>query len=145
VKSEGRRESLLELLRDHSIHVPSVDTLAEFETSDERVAIVAAPLARGFVWRRDGATTITLITEAELFAATPALRRRRRQEAVSDVEALIKDLSELAVGDPVVHANHGIGRYRGLVNLDLAKAPASSCTWATPTMRPCTCRWRTCT
>ena len=118
-ESEGRRESLLELLRDHRIDVPSVATLAEFEASDEPVAIAAAPLARGFVWRRESALPITFITEAELFAATPALRRRRRQEAVSDVEALIKDLSELAVGDPVVHANHGIGRYRGLVNLDL--------------------------
>ena len=118
-ESEGRRESLLELLRDHHIDVPSVATLAEFEASDERVAIAAAALARGFTWRRDDATSITFITEAELFAATPALRRRRRQEAVSDVEALIKDLSELAVGDPVVHTNHGIGRYRGLVNLDL--------------------------
>ncbi|MFI4929715.1 MAG: transcription-repair coupling factor [Burkholderiales bacterium] len=118
-ESEGRRESLLELLRDHRIDVPSVATLAEFEGSDEPVAIAAAPLARGFVWQREGALPITFITEAELFAATPALRRRRRQEAVSDVEALIKDLSELAVGDPVVHANHGIGRYRGLVNLDL--------------------------
>ncbi len=118
-ESEGRRESLLELLRDHRIDVPSVATLAEFEASDEPVAIAAAPLARGFVWRRESALPITFITEAELFAATPALRRRRHQEAVSDVEALIKDLSELAVGDPVVHANHGIGRYRGLVNLDL--------------------------
>ena len=118
-ESEGRRESLLELLRDHRIDVPSVATLAEFEAGDEPVAIAAAPLARGFVWRRESAPPIAFITEAELFAATPALRRRRRQEAVSDVEALIKDLSELTVGDPVVHANHGIGRYRGLVNLDL--------------------------
>ncbi|MCC7287780.1 MAG: transcription-repair coupling factor [Burkholderiaceae bacterium] len=118
-ESEGRRESLLELLRDHRIDVPSVATLAAFESGEEPVAIVAAPLARGFVWRRDGQAPIAFITEAELFAATPALRRRRRQEAVSDVEALIKDLSELQIGDPVVHANHGIGRYRGLVNLDL--------------------------
>jgi len=125
-ESEGRRESLIELLREHRIAVPSVATLAEFEAGSEAVAIVAAPLARGFVWRREGAAedatspaSITFITEAELFAAAPALRRRRRQEAESDVEALIKDLSELQVGDPVVHANHGIGRYRGLVNLDL--------------------------
>jgi transcription-repair coupling factor (superfamily II helicase) len=38
---------------------------------------------------------------------------------VSDVEALIKDLAELNVGDPVVHSQHGIGRYRGLVNMDV--------------------------
>ena len=124
-ESEGRRESLLELLRDHRIHVPSVSALAEFEGNDEPVAIAATPLARGFVWKRDDAPSITFITETELFAATPALRRRRRQEAVSDVEALIKDLSELQVGDPVVHTNHGIGRYRGLVNLDLGGEGAS--------------------
>src|SRR5262245_45460985 len=95
-ESEGRRESLLELLRDHRIDVPSVATLAEFEASDERVAIAAAPLARGFVWRRDEVASITFITEAELFAATPALRRRRRQEAVSDVEELFTDLLAMA-------------------------------------------------
>ncbi|MBL8319368.1 MAG: transcription-repair coupling factor [Burkholderiaceae bacterium] len=123
-ESEGRRESLIELLRDHHIAVPSVATLAEFDATDERAAIVATPLARGFIWRREGAAAIAFITESELFAAAPGLRRRRRQEAVSDVEALIKDLSELAIGDPVVHANHGIGRYRGLVHLDLGEGPS---------------------
>ena len=123
-ESEGRRESLIELLRDHGIAVPSVATLDEFEAGDERVAIVAAPLARGFVWQREGMTPLAFLTEAELFAAAPGLRRRRRQEAVSDVEALIKDLSELAIGDPVVHANHGIGRYKGLVNMDLGDGPS---------------------
>ena len=60
-------------------------------------------------------------TETELFAAGPTTRRRKKQEQVSDVEALIKDLSELNVGDPVVHSAHGIGRYRGLVNMDLGE------------------------
>jgi transcription-repair coupling factor (superfamily II helicase) len=82
-ESEGRRASLLELLRDHRIDVPSVASLAEFEASDERVAIAAAPLARGFVWQREHAQAIAFITEAELFAATPALRRRRRQDRVA--------------------------------------------------------------
>ena len=49
-ESDGRRESLLELLRDHRIDVPSVATLAEFEAGDEKVAIAAAPLAAGFLW-----------------------------------------------------------------------------------------------
>ena len=48
-------------------------------------------------------------------STTPQARRRRKQEQVSSVDALIKDLSELKVGDPVVHINHGIGRYQGLV------------------------------
>ena len=104
-ESEGRRESLLELLRDHRIDVPSVATLAEFEAGDEKVAITAAPLAAGFFWFEpaDG-RAIQFITETELFASAPQARRRRKQEQISNVDALIKDLSELKVGDPVVHA-----------------------------------------
>jgi transcription-repair coupling factor (superfamily II helicase) len=119
-ESDGRRESLLELLRDHRIDVPSVATLAEFIAGDEKVAITAAPLAEGFFWHEpESGTALQFITETELFASTPQARRRRKQEQVSNVDALIKDLSELKIGDPVVHMNHGIGRYRGLINIDL--------------------------
>ncbi len=119
-ESGGRRESLLDLLRDHGIKAPSVATLAEFEASDEKFAIVAAPLAAGFHWQPpDRPQAIQFITETELFATTGQARRRRKQEQVSSVEALIKDLSELKIGDPVVHGNHGVGRYRGLVNIDV--------------------------
>ncbi|MED5619168.1 transcription-repair coupling factor [Ideonella sp. BN130291] len=121
-ESEGRRESLLELLRDHRIDPPSVDTLAEFEASDEKVAITAAPLAAGFFWHEPGESKfIQFITETELFSTAPSSRRRRKQEQVSNVDALIKDLSELKIGDPVVHVNHGIGRYQGLENIDLGE------------------------
>ena len=123
-ESDGRRESLLELLRDHRIEVPSVDTLAEFEASDEKVSIAAAPLAAGFHWQREGDTPIQFITETELFATAPTSRRRKKQEQVSNVDALIKDLSELKVGDPVVHINHGIGRYVGLIHIDLGDGPS---------------------
>ena len=130
-ESEGRRESLLELLRDHKISPPSVSSLAEFEASDEKFAITAAPLAAGFHWFEPTpapaagepagprVVSIQFITETELFASSPQGRRRRKQEQTSSVEALIKDLSELKVGDPVVHGNHGIGRYCGLINIDL--------------------------
>jgi hypothetical protein len=95
----------------------SVGTLAEFEASDEKVAITAAPISEGFFWfepEAASARTIQFITENELFAtgATPR-KRRRGQEQVSSVDALIKDLSELKLGDPVVHA-----------------ATASAATWA---------------
>ncbi len=125
-ESEGRRESLLDLLRDHRIDVPSVATLAEFEAGQEKVAITAAPLAAGFTWHEavEG-TLLEFLTETELFAgAGGGARRRRKQEQVSNVDALIKDLSELKVGDPVVHANHGIGRYQGLLNIDLGDGPS---------------------
>jgi len=124
-ESEGRRESLLELLRDSRIEPPSVATLAEFEAGSERFAIAVAPLAQGFAATIDGkadAATIEFVTETELFAMAPGARRRRRQEQTSDVNALIKDLSELKVGDPVVHVNHGIGRYLGLTTIALGGA-----------------------
>ena len=119
-ESDGRRETLLDLLRDNQLAVPSVASLAEFLASDAKVAMASAPLAEGFHWHDTAANiSVQLITETELFATTPQARRRRKQEQVSSVDALIKDLSELKVGDPVVHNSHGIGRYKGLIYIDL--------------------------
>ncbi|MCM2296123.1 transcription-repair coupling factor [Rhodoferax sp.] len=115
-ESDGRRASLLDFLHSSQFDPPSFDSLAEFQHSDEKIGIATSGLAMGFAWLDAG---IDFVTETELFAASPTTRRRKKQEQVSDVEALIKDLSELKVGDPVVHSAHGIGRYRGLVNLDL--------------------------
>ncbi|HEX5374314.1 MAG TPA: transcription-repair coupling factor [Aquabacterium sp.] len=125
-ESAGRRESLMELLRDHRIDLPSVDTLSSFVVCDHRHAITAAPLAGGFIWHDAAhpARSLQFVTETELFDATPATRRRRKADQTTDVDSLIKDLSELNVGDPVVHSNHGIGRYPGLVNLDLGEGPS---------------------
>ena len=118
-ESDGRRESLLDFLRASDVGPPAFDSLAEFESqSEEKIGIATAALVTGFAWMEAG---IDFVTETELFAAGPTTRRRRRQEQVSDVEALIKDLSELNIGDPVVHTAHGIGRYRGLVNMDLGQ------------------------
>ena len=120
-ESEGRRESLLDLLREHGLAMPAFDSLAAFEASPEAAGITAASLAEGFRWCREaGLPPLDFITESELFSTSPTARRRKKQEQVSNVEALIKDLSELKVGDPVVHASHGIGRYKGLVNIDLS-------------------------
>ncbi|TAM38271.1 MAG: transcription-repair coupling factor, partial [Burkholderiaceae bacterium] len=117
-ESDGRRESLLDFLRASGVNPPAFDSLQEFRTSTEPLGIATAGLATGFSWLEEG---LDFVTETELFAAGPSTRRRKKQEQVSDVEALIKDLSELNVGDPVVHTAHGIGRYRGLVNLDLGQ------------------------
>jgi transcription-repair coupling factor (superfamily II helicase) len=116
-ESDGRRESLLDFLRASSVSPPSFDSLEDFQTSDEKLGIATAAVDKGFSWLEGD---IDFITETELFAAGISVRRRnKKQEQVSDVEALIKDLSELNLGDPVVHSAHGIGRYVGLINLDL--------------------------
>jgi transcription-repair coupling factor (superfamily II helicase) len=115
-ESDGRRASLLDFLHSSQFDPPTFDSLAEFEVSKEPIGIATSSLAVGFSWLDAG---IDFVTETELFAASHTTRRRKKQEQVSDVEALIKDLSELKVGDPVVHNAHGIGRYHGLINLDL--------------------------
>ena len=125
-ESDGRRESLLDFLRASQISPPAFDSLEDFQTSSEPLGIATSLLQAGFSWLpEDAAGGIDLVTETELFAAGPTSRRKKKQEQVSDVEALIKDLSELNVGDPVVHSAHGIGRYRGLVNLDLGQLQAN--------------------
>ena len=125
-ESDGRRESLLDFLRASNLSVPAFDSLVNFQNSVEKIGIATSGLNVGFSWLIAGigkniGEGIDLVTETELFAAGSVTRRRKKQEQVSDVEALIKDLSELNVGDPVVHSAHGIGRYRGLVNLDVGK------------------------
>ena len=117
-ESDGRRESLLDFLRASGLNPPVFDSLGEFLGSEEKVGMATAALTSGFAWQEEA---VDLVTETELFAAGPTTRRRKKQEQVSDVDALIKDLSELNVGDPVVHTQHGIGRYRGLVNLDMGE------------------------
>ena len=117
-ESNGRRESLLDFVRSSGLTPPVFDSLEDFLTSNEKVGMATSSLNKGFHWIEHG---IDLVTETELFAAGPTTRRRKKQEQVSDVEALIKDLSELNVGDPVVHSQHGIGRYRGLINMDLGE------------------------
>ena len=120
-ESEGRKTSLLDFLHASGLTAPSFASLAEFELDREPLGIATSSLHVGFSWLEAG---IDFVTETELFAAGPTTRRRKKQEQVSDVEALIKDLSELNIGDPVVHSAHGIGRYRGLINLDLGKSQA---------------------
>ncbi|MGB3289147.1 MAG: transcription-repair coupling factor, partial [Burkholderiaceae bacterium] len=119
--SAGRRETLLQMLAEFGITPDSgVETLQDFLNSESRYALVVAPLSSGFtVVDRD----LTLLTENDLYPsqARPTRRGRRTQEVGSDVEAMVRDLSELREGDPVVHAQHGIGRYCGLVEMDLGE------------------------
>ena len=120
-ESAGRRETLLDLLRESRLDARIIESWAAFTAADTAFGLVVAPLAAGFALSDAG---IALLTETELFALSPSQRRHRMQERASDVENLIRDLSELKTGDPVVHQQHGIGRYQGLTSLDLGDGPA---------------------
>jgi transcription-repair coupling factor (superfamily II helicase) len=113
-ESAGRRETLQQLLAEHHLQWPAVETWQSFIDSGLREGIAVGPLTEGFLL-----PGLAILTETELFASASGRRHRRKREAVTDLDAIIRDLSELSIGDPVVHAQHGIGRYQGLVNLDL--------------------------
>jgi len=81
-----------------------------------RFLLTTGPLASGFIALDEN---LAVITETELYARSPITRRAREAKRVTTAEGLLKDLSELKVGDPVVHAQHGIGRYLGLTGMDL--------------------------
>ncbi len=76
-----------------------------------------APLASGFVL---AGRHIAIITENELYASQVRTRREREARKTSS-EGMLRDLSEVKIGDPVVHLQHGIGRYLGLQNLDFGE------------------------
>ncbi|MBX6963226.1 transcription-repair coupling factor [Alcaligenes faecalis] len=120
--SAGRRETLLQMLREHDLSpVTDCQNLADFLESDAAFALVVAPLSRGFALVHD---SLSLLTENDLYPTqTRTQSSRRRNERSSDVEAMVRDLSELREGDPVVHAEHGIGRYCGLKEMDLGEGP----------------------
>jgi len=114
-ESLGRRETMQQYFAEYGLKPAVVADWAEFVASDVSPALAVSPVHTGFVWP---AANLAIITEAELYAS--AVRRPGKRDARrSNVDAMLRDLSEMRVGDPVVHEQHGIGRYLGLTTLDL--------------------------
>ncbi len=114
--SAGRRETIGQMLRDYALDVADNADFNAFVSADAPLSLGVAPLQQGFAL--PGAK-LSVLTETELYAVSPRRNRLRARERASSVEAMIRDLAELKVGDPVVHVEHGIGRYLGLESLDL--------------------------
>jgi transcription-repair coupling factor (superfamily II helicase) len=117
-ESAGRRETIQQLLADNGLRGAIDDTFQQWLTGDARFSLGVAPLANGFVLPGEG---ISIVTETELYGQLTRRAGRRRQEQASNVDSMVRDLSELKIGDPVVHTQHGIGRYMGLVSMDLGE------------------------
>ncbi len=119
-ESLGRRETISQLFAEHGLQPALIETWAEFVSSDTQVMLGVAPLHHG-VNVNDSTPPFAIITEAELYAATVRQQRRRDKEKARSTEGMLKDLSELRPNDPVVHEQHGVGRYKGLINLDFGE------------------------
>lgn len=117
-ESPGRREFVSEMLRHYGIHASQVETWGEFlERDDNRYFITASALQSGMTLAANG---LAIITEGQLFGERAVQKRRRRYRKTRDAESTIQSLADLQPGAPVVHEDHGVGRYQGLKTLTVS-------------------------
>ena len=114
VETAGRREVFLELLQRINVIPDEVATWDEFLTSTAPIAICVAPIEAGLLL-----DDIALIPESALLGQRVIQRRRRDKSQSANHEHVIRNLTELREGAPVVHIDHGVGRYQGLVTLEI--------------------------
>lgn len=120
-ESQGRRESVLELLNRDKIKPKTFTDIDSFIESDEVIGITVNALTHGFIFQTKGVAkknAIALITESELLGDRVQQTRRRNKQKDIQADALFKNLAELSIGQPVMHIDHGIGRYSGLETLE---------------------------
>jgi transcription-repair coupling factor (superfamily II helicase) len=120
-ESNGRRETLQQYFNEYNLDLGSAESFEDFRTSGAKVVLGVAPMQAGFELTEETSGQLVFITETELYAGSGRRAGRKKQEAASQVESMVRDLSELKIGDPVVHINHGIGRYLGLISMDLGE------------------------
>jgi transcription-repair coupling factor (superfamily II helicase) len=115
VESAGRREALLDVLRPLHINPVPCDSWETFIENNTPLGITETFIENGFVLSEPA---IAVITETQLFGNQ--VKQRRRRKSSQDInEQVIKNLTELKVGAPVVHLDHGVGRYQGLETITL--------------------------
>ena len=111
-ESQGRRESVLELLARDNIKPTLFHCIDDFIASNEKLGISVNALNQGFVFQSKGTAkknAIALITEAELLGDHVRQSRRRNESQDISTDAIFKNLAELTIGQAVVHIDHGIG------------------------------------
>ena len=120
-ESAGRREALIDRLRQFKIPVKPVDNWQSFLSNDISLAITVAPMDHG-LWLQE--PPLAIITENLLSGEKVQQRRRRRRSASRELENIVNNLNELTIGSPVVHQEHGVGRYLGLHTINVGGIPA---------------------
>ncbi|MDN3518450.1 transcription-repair coupling factor [Aquisalimonas lutea] len=118
-ETAGHREALIETLQRHGIRPQQVDHWQDFLAGDAPLAMTVAALEHGLVLDDPA---IAVVPEAALLGDRAQQRRRRRQQD-RDPALIIKDLNDLHIGAPVVHEDHGVGRYQGLQRLAVGEYP----------------------
>jgi transcription-repair coupling factor (superfamily II helicase) len=115
-ESAGRRELLLDLLRSRDVTPKIFDGFASFMASSSNLGITVSGAVSGLTLQTP---PLEILTEAQLFGDR-ARQERRRRRAERDPAKILKELSDLRIGAPVVHESYGVGRYVGLQTMDIA-------------------------
>ena len=116
-ESSGRREVLIDLLKSINLSPRDVETWTDFLQRKDNCNICTFPLDEGIFCPENN---LCLITESDLFGQQ-VMQRRRRSAAANSPDYIFKSLAELKVNAAVVHIEHGVGRYKGLVTLEVDK------------------------
>ncbi|MGQ0618775.1 MAG: transcription-repair coupling factor, partial [Panacagrimonas sp.] len=119
-ESPGRREALLDWLKPLGILPRSFETWSAFVADKNKYGITLGPIQEGLSLPDQG---LSIIAEPQVFGLRAPAETRKRAK-IRDPETILRDLSALAIGSPVVHVQHGVGRYRGLTRLDAGGAEA---------------------
>ncbi|MBD1389657.1 transcription-repair coupling factor [Neiella sp. HB171785] len=115
VESEGRREALLELLKPLKLSIEQSSGIESFVQSSSRFGLIICPAEHSFA---APAKQLLFVTESEFLGKRVMQKRRRDKQKGISSEGVIRNLAELQIGQPVVHLDHGVGRYTGLQTLD---------------------------
>ncbi|SUT87417.1 transcription-repair coupling factor [Actinobacillus ureae] len=115
VESEGRRETLLELLSPLKIKPKQVKSLAEI---DSQISLIISPLDQGFIIENVSGQNLAIICETDFLGEKVQTKRSEKNRKTVNPDTLIRNLAELKIGQAVVHLENGVGRYAGLTVLD---------------------------
>jgi transcription-repair coupling factor (superfamily II helicase) len=118
-ETQGRRETILELFKRHGLP-DKVENWNDFLQGEVKFGIAIMPIEHGLIIHEPN---VAIITEAQLFGER-VMQRRLRKRKQQDADAVVRNLTELRVGAAVVHEEHGVGRYLGLVTIDVSGIPA---------------------
>lgn len=113
VETEGRRETLLDLLSALKLKPKQIQSLEQIE--NEKFSLLVSSLEQGFIIEQS--LPVAIIGEANLLGERVQQRSRDKRKTINP-DTLVRNLAELKIGQPVVHLDHGVGRYGGLITLD---------------------------
>ena len=113
VETEGRRETLLDLLSPLKLKPKQIQSLDQ--AKNEKFSLLVSSLEQGFIIEQS--LPVAILGEANLLGERVQQRSRDKRKTINP-DTLVRNLAELKIGQPVVHLDHGVGRYGGLVTLD---------------------------